>query len=464
MLQLFIFDPLIRYFTTGLIARSAMKSLFRFVFAGVICALLFLCYSCNKDSLSKYDTAVVNMKIFDDDSIALPISVTAGDNCLLSAYNTSSGELKFNLTGNDGKLIWQKQFEVNSISAILKENDGTFSIISGLRLINIDRDGMVLRDVADAFPGLFQDPLLFGARINRNNNYIIYGMYSTGQLGFNRAFAAEYRHDGTQIFMKQYIDTIGNVLSNRCAITGCEFTDDGGYIFSGNFYAAYWTTATDLMMYNIIRTDNEGLVIWQKHHVLLDSLDLVYYSSDQLPFNTNVYGYHEHSFTHEVMRTADGNYLCFVNVPDYLSPDQSARIYKIDPDGNMIDSTFIDFAKYNRFMGGLSYYYKYSGSNTKSYSCGDGIVKNSDNTFSICMQNGFFGSKGLTSSYLAESRSFVVRIDQDLNILDTRYLQSYYSDCFNSACRSSDGRTVYFGLISSLGNKYKPALIFSNDK
>ncbi len=451
-----------------------MKNLIRFGFAAVIFTVIIQSFSCKKDSLSKYDTAVNNIKIFEDDSIALPITVTAGNNCLLSAYNTFSGQLKFNLTDNKGNLIWQKQFGVNNINSILKENDGTFTILSGLRLINIDVNGTVLRDVPDAFPGLSSSSVIFQARINKINNYVLVGAYNfVLPFGSQKAFAAEYTHDGTPVFSKSYIDTswIPNVVvaGNYSAITGCELMDDGGYMFYGNYYIAIFHNWNNEVRHIIMRTDNLGTPIWQKYNLLVDSVgQQTSFPAPPafvgpVPFSTDVYGYHYQAFSNEVMRTADGNFLCFINMPDYSASDQRARVYKFDPNGNTLDSAFIDVAKYNRFMGGPACYYKTPGSNTKSYSCGSGIVKNADNTFSICMQNGFFGSKGLTSSYLGESRSFVVRIDQDLNILDKHFIQDHYTDCFTSVCKSSDGHSVYFGLISSFGNSYKPALIFSND-
>jgi len=451
-----------------------MKNLIRFGFVAVIFTCLLQCFSCKKDALTKYDTAVDKIKIYDDDSIALPITVTAGNNCLLSAYNTISGQLKFNLTDNNGKLIWNKQFNVKNISALLKENDGTFTIISGSRLINIDVNGTVLKDQPDAFPGLYSGSMIFHASINKINNYILTGSFNfTQPFTSVKAFAAEYTHDGTQVFQKSYIDTnwIPNVIvmGNYSAITGCELMDDGGYMFYGNFYVSMFHDWNNEIRHIIIRTDKLGNDLWYKYDLLVDTVGQSVQFAAEPPFVGNptilrdIYGYNFMAYSHELMRTADGNYLCFINLPNYSSHDQRARVYKIDPNGNTLDSAFLDFGKYNRFMGSGAYYYKYPTSNIKSYSCGNGVVRNPDNTFSICMQNGFFGSKGLTNSYPSESRTFVVRIDQDLNILDKHYFQNNYTDCFTSVCKSSDGRTVYFGLISSFANSYKPALIISND-
>lgn len=450
-----------------------MSQLIRFVYTTTVFTLILISLSCKKDSLSKYDTAVKKMVVLDDDSIALPIAITAGDNCLLSAYNTISGDLKFNLTDNNGKLIWQKQFDIKSISKILREPDGTFTIFPGdRRIINIDKDGTVLRDDPAFMDSLFGASIIFNAYIDKNNNYVITGQNGVGAYGVNRAFATAYTHDGVFIFQKNYIDTnwIPNsvVLGNYSAITGCELMDDGGYLFFGNAYYAVFRDFRNEVRFDLVRTDNHGNILWEKNNLLLDSSHVPdpmggFPYSNQLPFNMDTYGFHMQSYTHEILRTADGNYLCFLNMPDYLASDQSARVYKFDQNGNTMDSIHINFGRYNRYTGCLSNYYRYSPPNGRTYSAGEGVVKNADNTFSICMQNGFFAAKGLTNSYLGDSRSFVVRIDQDLNILDTRYIQNYYTDCFNSVCKSSDGRTVFFGLISSFGNSYKPALLFSNE-
>ena len=447
-----------------------MRTIIQLFSVAAFWIFIILFPSCKKDTLSKYDTAVTNMKIFDDDSIALPVTVTAGDNCLLSSYSTTSGEMKFNLTDNEGNLIWQKQFGVNSISAILKENDGTFSIISGSHIINIDLQGNILKNThINTYPFSFDNATIFSARINKNNNYLICGVHGIGLNSVNRAFAAEYTHDGDSVFFRRYLDTVTivNNIGQYSVITGCEETDDGGYVFFGSYYGYSNSFSSHRISFNIVRTNNVGEVIWQYNNLLVDSQNIPQSVfgppfTDQLPFSTDVYGFHPQSYTHEIVRTADGNYLCFLNMPDYLSSDQRARVYKIGPNGNMLDSVFIDFGTYNRYMGGLANYFKYTNVD-KSYSCGNGVVRNADNTFSICMQNGFFGSKGLTTSYIGESKSFMVRIDENLNILNTHYLQNYYSDCFTSNCKSSAGNTVYFGLISSFGKSYKPALIFSND-
>jgi len=448
-----------------------MKKNIPWIFTFLFFSFVIFSSSCRKDTLSKYDTALDNMKIFEDDSIALPVAVAAGDNCLLSAYNTSAGRLKFNLSDNNGKLIWEKQFGINSIAKILKENDGTFSIFPGNhRIINISKDGTVLRDDPQFMDSLYGDAVLFNVLLDKGNNYIVTGIYGTGLYGVNRPFASGYRHDGTFMFQKGLVDTAPGpntvVSGNYSAISGCEFTDDGNYLFFGNTY--YVWPYRNILVYTFFKINPTGQLLWKKEYVLRDSLQIPDPRggppfSNQLPLNTSVFGFHPESFTHEIMRTADGNFLCFLNVPDYMASDQSARVYKIDQDGNVLDSAFINFGRYNRLMGSRSLYYRYTNVD-KSYTCGDAVVKNADNTFSICMQNGFFGAKGLTNSYLGESRSFVVRIDQDLNILDTRFLQSYYTDCFTSVCKSSDGRTVYFGLISSFGNSYKPVFVFSKDQ
>jgi hypothetical protein len=449
-----------------------MKNLFQSVFIYVISISAIFIFSCRKENLTKYDTAIDNIKTFTDDSISLPVAITAGDNCLLYAYNNSAGQIIFNLTDKDGKLIWQKQFGLKSISKILKENDGTFTILTTDKLVNINKEGTILRDEPFFTNLTLGNILIFHAFLNKNNNYVICGMSGVGSFGRNNAFAAEYTHDGTLVFKNNYIDTTtpprAIYLGNYDAITGGDETDDGGYIFFAHVYYGYLSAGrTDGLEFTIIKTDNRGTIIWQKNNLVLDSADIhkaLYIPPfvDQFPYNVNIYGFLPDSYSHELLKTADGNYLCFLNLPDYTASDQRARVYKIDPNGNTIDSTFISFGKYNRFMGTMSSYYKATPTDV-SYSCGSGVVRNADNTFSICMQNGFFGSKGLTTSYIGENRSFIVRIDENLNILNTHYIQNYYSDCFNSVCKSSDGRTVYFGLISSFGSYYKPALIFSDD-
>src|SRR5690349_9325653 len=125
-----------------------MGTLIRFVAAGILGILLLLIYSCKKEPLSSYDTATVGMVVCDDDSIALPVTIAAGDDCLLSAYTTTAGRLKFNLTDNNGKLIWQKQFGITSISKILWERDGTFTLLTNTKLINITKEGVVRNTIS----------------------------------------------------------------------------------------------------------------------------------------------------------------------------------------------------------------------------------------------------------------------------------------------------------------------------
>lgn len=406
----------------------------------LVCSFLTGCTK--KDELSIYDVSIQNMKVFDDEKIVLPVEVISGNNCLLSAYNTSSADLIFNLTDNNGKLIWQKDFGIKYVTSMLKEADGTFTVISGARLINFNKEGIVLIDNVNFLSWYNTSYFIVRTVITPSNNYMMFGVYYTTG-GSPYAFAAEVMHDGTVLFRKFY-----NINST---LTDCRFMADGGYLFYGNRYLSSINNSAALY---ILKTGPGGSTEWQKNHNLTTG------NNTGAPVNISVYGFSSSAFTHEMVQIPDSNYLCFTNSPDLSENGQIGRIYKIDKTGNLLDSTFIQFGKFNRFAGGrsLSIYIN----SFPSFVSGNSVVKNNDGTLTICMQSGFFGSTGFTNSNANETQSFLVHIDTDLSIKNIYYLQNNYTDCFTSLCKTDDGNTVAFGQISSLGGYYKPVMAFIN--
>lgn len=415
-----------------------------FLMASLLGAVLFS--GCSKEnSLSPYELGADNIRVFDDDSMALPVEIIAGNNCLLSAYNSRGGEVKFNLTDNNGNLLWQKQFGINYISGMLKEEDGTFSVFSAARRIHFDSDGTVIDDNTSFLSFYNTYYTIIHVVIDRKNNYLFYGSYYTG--GSTYSFAASIDHDGAVVFKKFY--TLNTI------ITGCEFTADTGYFFFGHKIPTLFITSSSFF---IMKAGSNGVSQWQKTHLLSEN------TNQSAPFSFSQYGFYTQACTHEIFESSDSTYICFANIPDYVSSDQRARIYKIDSGGELLDSAYIDLGTYNRFSGGRSNSYSLNGliNYLTSFTSGYGVVKNSDGSFYLYMQNGFFGTTGPTNSFPGASQSFFVHLDPSLSIRDIRYIQNSYSDCFTSVCKTSTGKTAAFGMIASLGGYYKPILIFND--
>jgi hypothetical protein len=429
------------------------KNIYYFIFIFIFSGLIFS--SCQKDSLSPEEKEISSVNIYPDSTIILPVEVVAGQNCLLSAYFTNKGKFNFILTDNNGKFIWEKQFGITqpfnsntlpALTAMLAESDGTFTVFNGDRLINFDKDGVVLRDIPDFLSSI---PANAGSSVSghrvihvfqtKNGNYFFYGSYTV--LGTYYGFAAEINHtDGTLIFRK--------VFEVHTQFTGCQMTPDGGYLLLGARIPASFIHSTRFVL---LKLAADGTTLWSKKYALDVNLPLTATSTSI----NNLY-------THEIVETNDGNYLCFISSPSYLISDQKTRVYKISPDGVLMDSVFININNYNIIAGGRSQSASTLNPTTYANSNGYGVIEKDNGNIRVYMQSDRFNVVQQTASIVNGVHTFYSEIDQDLNIIHSANVQNAYYDNINSVCKTSDGKIASFGLITSFGFDYKPVLIITD--
>jgi hypothetical protein len=391
-----------------------------------VCVLLFP--GCKKDSLTAEESSVTGVKVYDDNSIRIPLDIVAGKGFMLSAYYTREAPFyRFMLTDNSGNHLWTKDFGVTGVTGILAENDGTFTIFDNARLINIDVNGSILKDIPD-FLSEISGYLTLHVTLNSDGNYFFYGSSSVLNL---YAFAFEITHSGVTVFKKSYV--AGTIF------TGCRQTPDGGYMFFGNRYLISASLPTSFFL---CKMSSVGVVDWIKYHTPPGG------GLDQGP---------NYLYTHDILESGEGNYFCFVGQSE-LDIDHASRIYKVSPDGMLLDSTDITFSGKNILAGRNKFGYgigAYPGVN------GYCSVKKPDGTYKVFLNNSTFEEEIATAELLKGNKSFAVNFNDDLSFEKEEYLQNRYPDYFTAVCLNSDGRTVAFGYISSLGNRNKPIILIT---
>jgi hypothetical protein len=381
---------------------------------------------CKKDALTGEGKSISEIKVYDDNSIRYPLQVVAGSGTLLSAYYTWDGACRFMLTDNNGRHLWTKEFGVTTISSMLAENDGTYTIFDNKRRITIDVAGNIVNEDPDFLVELDFYKTVH-VMLNNKGNYFFYGTSTLLPNFPHNAFAFEITHSGVMEFKK--------LITTSTVFTGCQLTSDGGYLFLGNqFFGNSQPTR-----FFICKMGSAGVVEWVKYHASPGS---------GLGANLNYY------YTHDLLESNDGNYFCFVGSTD---PDVStaARIYKVTPGGDLVDSTDVNFAGKNIFAGGNENSTEYYSQPDMNGYCS---LKRPDGSFLV-----YFNNMGETNAAYAVggNQTFTVHFKDDLSIEHVGYLQSIYSDYFTSVCRTSDGRNAAFGYISSFGGLEKPVILIS---
>jgi hypothetical protein len=162
-------------------------------------------------------------------------------------------------------------------------------------------------------------------------------------------------------------------------------------------------------------------------------------------------------YTHDILESDEGNYFCFVGQSE-LDIDHASRIYKVSPDGSLLDSTDIALAGKNIFAGRNKFQYGLSAQPGVNGYCS---VKGPDGTFKVFLNNSTFEEQISTAEILKGNQSFAIHFNDDMSLKKEKYIQKEYTDYFTAVCLNSDGRIAALGLISSLGNRNKPIILFS---
>jgi len=264
--------------------------------------------------------------------------------------------------------------------------------------------------------------------LNKNGNYLIYGRSTA--FAPNYALAFEITHDGVTVFKKIFlVNTI---------FTGCRQTPDGGYLFLGNLFDGPISTR-----FFICKMSVTGNVDWVKYHA-------------PPGLGTSIPDFYSY-FTHDIIESGDGNYLCFVGS---VNPENSnvSRVYKVDPNGELLDSIAISFGTKNIFVGGNEHKNEFSGYPRTNGYCAAG---KKDGTFLAFLNNAAISENISNTSALKGSQAFRLNFDNNLTVKYTRNLQTSYPDYFTSVCTTSDGRIAAFGYISSFGGYNKPVILIT---
>jgi hypothetical protein len=394
-------------------------------------AILVLCFNfgCKKEVLDSEEKKLSGVTVYDDNSIRIPLDIVAGNGFLLSAYHTWEAPFfKFMLTDNNGEQRWTKDFGLTSVSGMLAEMDGTFTIFDSKRLINIDVNGTILKDVPD-FLSVISGFKIVHVTLNRAGNYFMYGSIAPTAAFTNYAFAYEITPSGVTVFKKIYVA--------GTSYTGCSQTTDGGYLFLGNRYFSNPTLPTKFF---VCKMSSTGTINWINYHT---------------PPGKGLNQGSNDLYTHDIIESNDGNYFCFVGNSN-TDIDHVSRVYKLTPEGNLLDSLDINVANKNILAGRNKF-----DNGADSYPGINGYcsVKKSDGTYEVYLNKRTFEETIPNSSFKKGNQSYTVHFNDDLSINYSGNLQNSYTDYFTSVCLNSDGRTVAFGFISSFGNRNKPILL-----
>ncbi|MEO6167790.1 MAG: hypothetical protein ABIO46_12940 [Chitinophagales bacterium] len=405
-----------------------------FVLVFTIIAEVF--FSCKKISIDQSTGDAQWVKVLTDSPVYFPGKIRSdAESNLFCSYNyanytidTTSAIIKLD---KNGILLWRKEFESLIIYDFVITPGGDAIIASystGMMMLT----KLSAKDTSTSLLGSYPLPLdpkkikdIFGVKLffNDKGNYVMSGtvFFRPDNVRLSMAFLMELDTLGNQVWMQDYFFPEGTVTT----VTGCAPTDDG-YLLIGNIQEK----DPFVSCFFILKCGATGDSSWTKFY------ETSWFDPAGADGGTYT-GYY--CYTSDIIPGGgDYFYACAYNEkynlpnitqdPIYSIDDNSARIFKIDPDGNLIKTTPLKFDFQNMAAD---------------------LVRTGDNGLLI----GFNPINLVGTAYLGKQTSFVARLNADLTLLSVSNIQTHFYDYLGSICVTPDGHYAFETMIQSLGDE-----------
>lgn len=431
-----------------------------------LCAIVLLIIffsSCKKDDLKGIQLDYENVKVYDDTLSSaenVNVHVSSGKNRLYMSYGR--GSTVYSLwnwgyfqsqpdisgvvmaTDLNGDLIWRNSLPIGLANVTPVELADGSCLVAGtnmyaynpsvptdkIYLFHYDINGKQIKTDSIVLPvGVFyvnsQFLHLDLLRLS-GNDVLLYGTtYSNDNYNY-RGFAVKYNVASGIAWAKPIDFILPNDTSNSTSIYNCIKTNDGGLIFAGCFDGPDEPGDPAFSKNVVIKTTIDCDTVWKKWY------DYIKISS---AFNqvspTNIIQLSDNSY---YLSTNDGSY---DNVLIF-----KGLIYHLNSDGDSIGGAFIE-GKRNSYCSGI-------------VEDGNNGIVGLFNKYPDYIFNQF-------ETYYQSFNTELYSYDYDLNFKSQDNLQAHRTDFITSLCKTSDGRSAFFGLTSSYDHRfYKPVLILKN--
>lgn len=368
-----------------------------------------------------------NIKIYNNDSILFPIAVVAGDNNILCAYGSYNAKVKIMITDFSGNILSEKQIDVLGGAPIDFTYDGNdhYSLFNYFKYnISSNADTFGFKSLFFTNAGLI-DKYLSRALSDGAGNYYIMG--TNIDMAYPSGFFIKTDSMGYELLSYQ----VPSINQTFQSVTGMCPAFGGGYML---LTSVCGSPATVKSCFKLIKLKENGTLDWMKIH----------FASSNSYYATSL-------VTNSIFQTSDGNYMCFINDSKYVP---YPRAYKVNPDGDVIDSVNLNFGRLNVLSGQQRQF------QNGFYSAGYGVAQDENGNFLISLQNDTLSQTLWTNTVHSQIHSSTIKMDQNLNVTYNGNIQHYQSDCFNSVARLKNGKLVVFGMIDINNKGFHPALIF----
>ncbi len=393
--------------------------IFYFLF---LCLLVSFSLSCKKEDTSVPLVQTKSIKVFSDNNIYWTVGAVAGDGVVLLVYVDNSLEFKFKLIDNTGKEIWTKtygyKYQLGSqvFLQVLLDADNTFAIIYNGGLKKIDLDGNIVFN-NDSFLGSINNVSVYRVTTSSNNSYLILGTFSS------RAYIAEVSKEGLVKFSRLYAFSVNG--SNT--YTDVIKLSNGGYLAAGIFNS---NTPTLKSAFYITSLNSTGIVEYTKK-TDIDSCDCQ---------------------GREFLKLSDNNYALLVSPYGDFSKENRSRLYITNDSADILNIKYIDLSDRNYGSGHSPFF-------------GNGLLKNNSGNligiiktaYEITTASAF--SNATSHNYSKPQYDYVYTLNTSSYTLNQFYINKNYSTYYNSIVKMSNGKTLIFGAIMSLGDELKLMII-----
>lgn len=391
--------------------------------------------SCKKDNLEESKLNATSMRVYDVGGLKEVIEIVAGNDVALIVYNSFQEEYRFKLIDLEGNEIWDKSYSLNSgtssqnqIEDVIHEDDNSFTVVYGRRLMRINYDGLLFEDI-ESFTDLSNSYTITSIEPNEKGNYLILGK---AFLVGNRTYFGEYTRSGEEVFRDLFTVNV-NGSNNFNSIIANE---DGSYIIAGVFNTSSQNFNNQFF---ILEYSSTGERLAEHYYKVADYVNL---PNETISGTTNsCTGFY---------RTANGNLILATNSFSSDENNQAALLFSINPSWEVENVQLLDLAPTNALGSSLS-------------GVGEGIIKNPNGTFtgvvfeSTLRDQSFFNE--IPINFLEQEFSYFFDLDQNGKLTSMEYFDRNYANNFSNLCKLSNGKTAFAGVVLSFGEEFKLALI-----